>query len=90
MSGSPRGRVVWLVGGDLEQVLLSNGRVKARAAVILLEQWAGGSTYAQESGGEQNRLNHCRLGYEWYRSVMRNDRQKQARAGTIFKCVPRK
>jgi len=41
--------VVWLIGGDLEQIFLSNGSVKARAiaiaAIVLLSQWAG-STHA--------------------------------------------
>jgi hypothetical protein len=38
--------VAWFIGGDLEQKLLSNGSVEARDAVIFLEQWVGGSTYA--------------------------------------------
>jgi hypothetical protein len=41
--------VVWLIGGDLEQILLSNGSIEARAvvvAVVLLGQWGSGSTHA--------------------------------------------
>jgi hypothetical protein len=54
--------VFWFPRRDLEQKLLWDGSVEARTvAVVLLDQWAGGSTHSRESGGEQDRFNHCCL-----------------------------
>jgi hypothetical protein len=58
--------VVRLVGGEFEQILFSDGGVEALASAQ-----GRGSTQAQESSGEKDWFDHCRLVCGWYRSVMR-------------------
>ena len=64
--------VVGLVGGEFEQILFSDGGIEARAGRVASAEGCG-STQTQESGGEKNWFDHCRLVCGWYRSVMRRN-----------------
>ena len=64
--------VVGLVGGEFEQILFSDGGIEARAGRVASAEGCG-STQTQESGGEKNWFDHCRLVFRWYRSVMRRN-----------------